>query len=1018
MKKSCKRLLSLTLLAMLGLSACNGNVGNAGVKGGTQWLTGTEAPTELTGGNVGDFYFDVDDNDIYQLTDDGWVLLTNIKGDKGDTGAQGEKGDKGDTGAQGEKGDKGDTGAQGEKGDKGDTGAQGEKGDKGDTGAQGEKGDKGDTGAQGEKGDTGDTGAQGEKGDKGDKGEDGLTPYIGANGNWWIGDQDTGVKAEGKDGVDGQPGTPGEPGKPGENGTNGETPYIGENGNWWIGDQDTGVKAEGKDGVDGQPGVPGDKGDTGDKGEDGVSVENIDIEYGKDDRGRKIIIFTITYSDGRTEVIETLMPMDIIAVRGLVNNRFFVLDPDDVCNYKLEAEVQYEDGSWGVYEIHEKEIVSGYVDFYDEGHYWIEVYINGFKAAFEVIVFNQDNLTPSLIHNTGFVEVNSTYDEILVKVRYDETPWGEPFSETVSLTEVATDKEIVFDKPGEYEVPVYYKGYEGIVNLTVYDLDVQPICNFGWSGWIDNWQVELGTNEEDYINKIIGSYLDVYYYDLTTYQVVITEEMIDYSYLSFDELGRTYFTISYGEEGKEKISQEFWVDVIYPSGITNVIVESYNDVITLSSFVDEHEMYREVAKQMEAVIYLEYGEEYRLDYDLTFVWFDLGQLGDMNSGSYPVTAYFNVEGFELKFDLKIEIENGQEIPTERKIVDAKVANYNGNINITSGTSAEEAFNLIRENLKLEVEVFYNDGSSEYIGYNYENLWFASDVLELKEEGTYFVTGYYKIDNYGEVTFEFTYNVVSESSSEEVTYELGEAYVPNNSIEITTSDKEDTLVKGIAGNYNVELTLFGSEGSKKPVTLTITEDMVVYENVEFGSVGTYWMTIRGTYEGVEFGCQFIVKIIPDLSGAKIENTYKFTSEAQDMFGYTSLDVYDNGYGVLHDLNNWDTYFEIEIDEEGRFTHNNVIFQISEDGLISQYIYNEEPVVSYYWDAREAMSMEYVFYFYEELKESGEYLCTLEIASGEETQSATATVVYDAKNNTLDVGGIILQINEDGTLTMCE
>ena len=54
-----------------------------------------------------------------------------VKGDKGDTGAQGiqgEKGDKGDTGAQG---------IQGEKGDKGDTGAQG---------IQGEKGDKGDTG--------------------------------------------------------------------------------------------------------------------------------------------------------------------------------------------------------------------------------------------------------------------------------------------------------------------------------------------------------------------------------------------------------------------------------------------------------------------------------------------------------------------------------------------------------------------------------------------------------------------------------------------------------------------------------------------------------------------------------------------------------------------------------------------------------------------------------------------------------------------------------------------------------
>lgn len=27
------------------------------------------------------------------------------------------------------------------------------------------------------------------------KGEDGLTPYINANGNWWIGDVDTGVPA-------------------------------------------------------------------------------------------------------------------------------------------------------------------------------------------------------------------------------------------------------------------------------------------------------------------------------------------------------------------------------------------------------------------------------------------------------------------------------------------------------------------------------------------------------------------------------------------------------------------------------------------------------------------------------------------------------------------------------------------------------------------------------------------------------------------------------------------------------
>jgi len=59
-------------------------------------------------------------------------------------------------------------------------------------------------------------------------GTNGDTPYIGANGNWWIGSTDTGITAEGEDG---------------------DTPYIGANGNWWIGNTDTGIKAEGKDAI-------------------------------------------------------------------------------------------------------------------------------------------------------------------------------------------------------------------------------------------------------------------------------------------------------------------------------------------------------------------------------------------------------------------------------------------------------------------------------------------------------------------------------------------------------------------------------------------------------------------------------------------------------------------------------------------------------------------------------------------------------------------------------------------------
>lgn len=60
-------------------------------------------------------------------------------------------------------------------------------------GPAGEKGEQGEQGIQGVQGEKGDKGAHGEKGDKGDNG---LTPHIGENGNWWIGETDTGVKAE------------------------------------------------------------------------------------------------------------------------------------------------------------------------------------------------------------------------------------------------------------------------------------------------------------------------------------------------------------------------------------------------------------------------------------------------------------------------------------------------------------------------------------------------------------------------------------------------------------------------------------------------------------------------------------------------------------------------------------------------------------------------------------------------------------------------------------------------------
>lgn len=112
----------------------------------------------------------------------------------------------------------------------------------------------------------------------GGSGSDGLTPHIGENGNWWIGETDTLVKAAGIDGEDGREVElsvvggyvvwryVGEAiwnnlillsslkGSDGLDGSDGLTPFVGENGNWHIGTTDTGIKAAGTDGNDGSNG--------------------------------------------------------------------------------------------------------------------------------------------------------------------------------------------------------------------------------------------------------------------------------------------------------------------------------------------------------------------------------------------------------------------------------------------------------------------------------------------------------------------------------------------------------------------------------------------------------------------------------------------------------------------------------------------------------------------------------------------------------------------------------------------
>lgn len=77
---------------------------------------------------------------------------------------------------------------------------------------------------------------------------------------------------------------------------NSNAPYIGENGNWWIGESDLEIPAQGPQGEPGQKGEKGDQGDTGIPGTPGTSVTVQSVQKTKTEAS--IDTYTIFFSDG------------------------------------------------------------------------------------------------------------------------------------------------------------------------------------------------------------------------------------------------------------------------------------------------------------------------------------------------------------------------------------------------------------------------------------------------------------------------------------------------------------------------------------------------------------------------------------------------------------------------------------------------------------------------------------------------------------------------------------------------
>ena len=219
-----------------GLPGRDGRDGAAGRDGrdgrdGKDVLNGKVNP-EANQGKDGDKYVNTETGDVFVKNNGNWDKEGNIKGPKGDKGAQGLQGERGQDGAQGLPGRDGRDGAAGRDGRDGKDVLNG----KVDPTTEGKDGDKyvntetGDVFVKNNGTWEKEGNIKGPKGDKGERGEDGKTPEVtvtpGKDGH----STDITFTVPGKDPVTVNV-------KDGENGLNGKTPKVdllrveGQNGN-------------------------------------------------------------------------------------------------------------------------------------------------------------------------------------------------------------------------------------------------------------------------------------------------------------------------------------------------------------------------------------------------------------------------------------------------------------------------------------------------------------------------------------------------------------------------------------------------------------------------------------------------------------------------------------------------------------------------------------------------------------------------------------------------------------------
>ena len=509
-----KRKLLTILLATAACGALIGAVGCTGESssgGGTEWFTGTASPNEQIEADIGDFYLDEDDFDIYRYTADGWTLIGNFKGEDGATGPAGPSGENG---------------------------------------------------------------------------EDGK---------------------DGADGATGPAGPAGENGEDGKDGADGETPYIGDNGNWWIGTTDTGVKAEGQDGADGATGPAG---PAGENGEDGKGIADIEISYTIDNDGKECIVFVITYTDQTFDTITVPVPKRVIDF-NLQETSFAMCEEGK--EPELTIWVNYDDGTGENIVVTEDMFSPEFdtIDFQTAGDYHIGITYQGITQKYDVTVYdpNDTTVTNISVNNSGMIwlvdgegNLVPNYTGLLLVVNMangtnDSIPLETSGADFVLPEDFTVGKEA--------EVRVSYEGFETVfyvfpVNESEFNSDNYTLNNAFITSYSGDgaWNISCPLNgdpfgDEYYLTMTLysdSSYGDIPYYMPLTSDMLLNVDG-DTPFDNSSEGEHKYYIDSestFGFKTRDHIG-EISINVYDPSNLKIGSISIYGNYDILAGSVSELE---------------------------------------------------------------------------------------------------------------------------------------------------------------------------------------------------------------------------------------------------------------------------------------------------------------------------------------------------------------------------------------------------------------------------------------------